>query len=236
MSQSFDKWGTNPQEVKGVTQGIRLSDYGKEQRFRAEVKQGVEVLATDVMVSGEHIDGKQKQPVERIYHDTASGGADPLATENWDYALLPDDKVELQHIRTTSRDGDNELVQDLNRIFRKDGSIDSEEVHVDGKLFKRRTHAPKDDYEGDMVYDDYYDKDGKVERRVVFFKKQGAGDWASYKSVYQDGQDRLERTEGSLAGPPALEGVPQLNRLTETPKMEYRGGDDEAGMVFEEAA
>ena len=34
--------------------------------------------------------------------------------------------------------------------------------------------------------------------------------------------DRLERVEGSLSGPPALKGIPQLNEYLDPPALAYK--------------
>ena len=183
----------------------------------------VSIEATEVLVSAEHLSdpGDQRLPVDYAVYDKDLAGVLPAGEMSWTYAEMPDGKIEVQDIRTVARADGKEQAQNLHRSFRSDGSVSEEEVTVDGKLFKRRVYAD-DRREGEMVFDDYFGREGNVERRVVYYQKEGDASWHSYHTVFKEGDDKREKIEGSLSGPPPLQGIPQLNKYVDPPAIAYK--------------
>ncbi|HJN85199.1 MAG TPA: hypothetical protein QF873_02700 [Patescibacteria group bacterium] len=210
-------------EVDEISHGINLSDYGTEDVRDANVDLNVSVESTEVFVSSEHLSrpGDQRLPVDYVVYDEELAGVMPAGEVSWAYAEMPDGTVELEDMRTVARADGKEQRQWIHRAFRNDGTVSQEEVKVDGKLFKQRIYAD-DGHEGEMVYDDFFGLDGKVERRVVYYQNEGESSWHSYVTIINGDDDRLEKVEGSLNGPPALKGIPQLNEYLDPPALAYK--------------
>lgn len=225
IEQSLSESFANEQlpEAHGAKQGINLADYGREEKSDFNTAEGVVIEVTEVLVSSEHLaqPGDQRRPVDYVVYDRNIAGSLPAGEITWAYAQMPDGTIELQDIKTTARADGREQHQAIHREFRDDGSVQNEEVRVDGRLFKRRTYGASTDYDGEIVHDDFFNNDGAVDRRVVYFKKPNQGAWQSFRSTYKDGEDRQDRIEGSLSGPPPLQGIPQLNPLVTTPSLGY---------------
>ncbi|NQV12556.1 hypothetical protein HQ524_04290 [Candidatus Uhrbacteria bacterium] len=206
-----------------VVHGVNLADYGNELNHDFIVEPGVSVEATEVEVSHEHLSelGDQRRPVSYVIYDRKLAGSMPAGEVSWKYAEMPDGTVEIEDMGTVARADGKEQRQSMHRTFRGDGTVSQEDVLVDGKLFKSRVYG-EEEYDGEIVYDDFYRNDGSVERKVVFYKTDGEGAWKSYSTIYKDGDDKLERVEGSLSGPPVLRGIPQLNTLVDPPTLAYR--------------
>jgi len=188
---------------------VRLEDYGVERRGRG-FNGDVEVMSVDVFVSGEHVVGRQDLPVERVYFRDG----EVAGKTSWFYVVDDSDVIFLKRLHSVSFFGGQELHQELNYLYRGDGSLSGEELFVDGVLYKRRTYSTGF-FDTGMMYDDEFDSFGNVYRRVVFVRSGDAWERHSYEFV--NGVEKVIGVEVVLGGPLDLVGVPHLNSCVDAP-------------------